>query len=356
MRIGIPKEIKIGETRVAVSPEGVRTLIDKGHTVYLQHNAGQKAGWPDKLYCKVGARLVRDLSTVYRQSDLICKVKEVQTQEIPLLRSGQVLFTFLHLAGKPRLLKALCKKKIVAIAYETVETADGRRPILNAMSEIAGRVAGLIGANYLRKDLGGKGKLIAAVAGSAAATVGIIGCGHVGLAALESLRGLGADIIAVDKNPQKLDWLRKRYAKNLSTLPASTKNLHKLVRVSDLLIGAVLVPGRRAPHIVTEAMVKEMEVGSVIVDVAIDQGGCVATSRPSTIEKPIYRRHGVLHCAIPNLPALVPQTASPILAARVLPYLQRLANEGWESATTKHPALAKGLNLVEGKIVHPGLL
>jgi len=355
MRIGIPKETKSGETRVAVAPAGVRHLVKAGHEVCLQSGAGRYAGWSDTEYRNAGARIRRDLRSIYQRAELICKVKEPQSEEIPLLRKGQVLFTFLHLAGNRRLLKALQKRRVVALAYETVERSNGQRPLLNPMSEVAGRVAVLLGADFLRSDFGGKGILLSSVVGSSTGTVGIIGCGHVGQAALQSALGLGATVWAVDANPKKLASLRRTFGRKIRTFTATTSNLRKVVSSADLLIGAVLIAAKRPPRIITASMVKQMQPGSVIVDVAIDQGGCVATSRPTSIANPLYEKYGVLHCAIPNLPALVPRTASQLLATRVQPYLIKLAKFGWEEATRRDPSLRQGLNLVDGAIMHPAL-
>lgn len=356
MRIGVPKEIKVGETRVAVSPKGVATLVQHGHDVFVQVGAGNKCGWSDLNYRDAGAKMLHDLESVYRRADLICKVKEPQPVEIPLLRKLVVLFTFFHFAGYPRLLSILRKKEIVAIAYETIETKGGKLPILAPMSEIAGSVSVLLGAEYLRSDRGGKGLLLAPTGKKPRTTVGIIGCGNVGEAAIRTALGFGASVIAADKDPVVLKKMNRRYGKKLEFSLAGKREIARLVRRSDLLIGAVLLHGRRAPRVVTRQMVCGMEKGSVIVDVSIDQGGCVETTRPTNIEEPIYRKYGVIHSAIPNMPALVPRTASRLLSEQVEPYLLKLADEGWEKATQKDPSLAKGLNLVGGEVVYPGLL
>lgn len=356
MIIGVPKEIKIGESRVALSPVGVRRLVGKGHQILFQAGAGQASGWSDAEYRKAGVRIIRDAAVIYRRAALICKVKEPQAGEMRYLRAGQVLFTFLHLAGDHRLLRRLQQTGITALAYETVATVTGELPILEPMSDIAGRMAAQLGAGFLRYGTGGKGKLLSPVAGSAPGSAVIIGCGHVGRAALASLVGLGADVTAVDIDKAKLNQLSKHYGKRLKTCQARSSNIARLLRRTDLLIGAVLVAAHRAPHVVSRGMVRHMQRGSVIVDVAIDQGGCVATSHPTNIDDPTFLCHNVVHCAVPNLPALVPQTASGLLSERVLPYLQALADRGWERACKKNAALKAGLNLVNGKIVHPALL
>ena len=356
MHIGIPKETKAGETRVAVSPAGVHALRTKGHVIFVQSGAGRGSGWTDADYRQAGATMVRAPDRLFRQAELLCKVKEPQPEEIKRLRPGQILFTFLHLAGSPRLLSALRRQRIVALGYETIETKTGRLPLLSPMSDVAGRVAALLGTHFLRSDWGGKGILLSRIAGEPGGTIGVIGCGHVGRAAIDVAVGLGAQIIAVDRNPAVLQKLKKRYGAKIQLRRSTSRQVLAVAQKSDLLIGAVLVPGRRAPHVITREMVQAMEAGSVIIDVAVDQGGCVETIRPTSIEAPVFKKYGVLHCAIPNLPALAPRTASHLLAQRVLPYLLKLANLGWEEATRRDQALAKGLNLVKGKIVYPGLL
>lgn len=313
MQIGIPKEIKAGETRIAVSPNGVRVLVRRGHKVTLQRSAGRASGWSDPQYRKAGAVITSSLEKVYRAAELICKVKEPQARELRLLKSGQILFSFLHLAGNPQLASALRDKGVQVTAFELIQNKNGDRPLLNPMSQVAGEVAIKLGATcFPHSALTGK-------------IVTVIGCGHVGRAALARAYQLGAVIRAVDKNQQVLRQLKRRYGRRLKTYPATKREIRKALSETDLLIGAVLIPGRRAPIVVTEAMVGAMKEGSVIVDVAIDEGGCVATSRPTSIKKPFFKRYGVFHCAIPNLPALAPRTASPALAKAVLPYLKRLA-------------------------------
>lgn len=356
MIIGVPKEVKTGETRIAVAPQGVKRLIRKGHQILIETGAGQASGWSDADYRKVGASLVRNARVLYRKAQLICKVKEPQVVEMSYLQPGQILFTFLHFAGDRKLLRRVLGTGVTAIAYETVKKTNGELPILEPMSDIAGRMASQIGANLLRYGFGGKGKLLSPVAGAAPGSALVIGCGHVGRAALASLVGLGANVTAIDINPKKLSQLRRVYGNQLNTYPAGSANIRRLLRHSDLVIGAVLVAAHRAPHVVSREMVKLMQKGSVIVDVAIDQGGCIETSRVTSINDPTFLRYGVVHCAIPNLPALVPRTASQLLSDRVLPYLQKIADLGWERACQKNSELKAGLNLVNGKIVHPALL
>ncbi len=318
--IGIPKEIKAGETRVAVAPEGVARLVRRGHQVIVQSGAGLAAGWSDRQYRQAGARLCRELTVVYKRAQLICKVKEPLTKEIRLLRSHHILFTFLHLAGNPALRRALSRTGCVAIAYESI-TSRGALPILASMSEVAGRIAMQLGAQFLRPQYGGKGVLLR--------RVGVIGCGHVGQAAIDVALGLRADVMAIDAKAAARQRLKRRFGKKLRVMSANANNLRRLMQTSDVVIGAVLSAGHRAPRVVSAAMVKEMEAGSVIVDVAIDEGGCVATSQVTSISKPTFIKYGVVHCAIPNLPALVPRTASQMLADKALPYLLKLAKQGY---------------------------
>lgn len=317
MRIGIPKEIKVGETRIAVSPAGVRQLTRRGHEVFVQQGAGVAAGWSDRAYRRAGAKLVRGLATVYRRAELVCKVKEPEAQELRLLGRGQILFTFLHLGGNPGLAKGLRRKGVVAIAYDTIRDRKGGLPLLTPMSEIAGEVAVRIGVSRWRRRHP-----------FSPLTVGVIGCGHVGRAAIQAAMRSQGKVLAFDRDRAKLRRLQRHFGKRLTTFPATKMNLKQVVRAADLLIGAVLIPGKKAPTVVATPLVRTMKPGSVIVDVAIDQGGCIATSRPTTIRRPAFQRYSVWHCAIPNLPALVPVQSSRRLASAVFPYLRRLADGG----------------------------
>ncbi len=348
MIIGLPKETKLHEYRVAMTPIAVSDLVQAGHTLLVEPRAGLAAGWADNLYRDAGARIV-SRKEIFRRAEMIVKVKEPQSSEFHLFREGQVLFTFLHLAGYPSLIRVLQRRKVIAIGYETVETADGSLPLLAPMSEIAGRLASLMGANCLRKDLGGKGRLLSGVRGKDRGRVTVIGVGHVGQAAAVTAHGLGAEVRVVDLNEERLETMRQKFS--VETFRSSPKVICRLVRETDLLIGAVLVAGRRAPCVVTREMVKGMEPGSVIVDVSIDQGGCVETSRATTIERPTFTRFGVIHSCVANLPSLVPKSASEALSRATFPYVKKVADLGYERAIDEDPALAKGVNLDRGEIV-----
>ncbi len=322
VHIGIPKETKPFENRVAMTPRGVAVLVAAGARVAVQKNAGLGSGFPDGLYRQAGAKIVTTASQAW-EADLVLKVKEPQAPEFRFFRPSLTLFTFLHLAACPLLARALERKKVAAIAYEDVTDAQGGFPILAPMSEIAGCLSTVIGANYLRRDLGGKGTLLPAIGRGGTGHVTILGAGNVGTNALRVAHGMGASVTVFDKNPMRLKVLQNEYTERLQPLNDALE-LPEVIRRTDLLIGAVLLPGRAAPEVVSEAMVKSMEAGSVIVDVAIDQGGCVATSRATTIRKPIFLKHGVLHYGVTNIPSLVPRTATEALSRATLPYVLKL--------------------------------
>ncbi len=302
-----------------MTPQGVRRLVEAGFQVWVESNAGVPSGFADEDYRRSGAQIKTKARDVWA-SDLVLKVKEPQPSEYRFFRPGLTLFTFLHLAAHPRLARELERKKVKAIAYELVRDEAGRFPILAPMSEIAGCLAALMGANYLRRDLGGKGTLLTAIGSGGTGHVTILGAGHVGTNALRVAHGLGATVTLFDKDPQKLEGIGALYTERIQLL-RDPKDLPEILRRTDLLIGAVLVPGQVAPKIVSREMVKRMEKGSVIVDVAIDQGGCVATSRPTTIKRPLINQYGVLHCGVTNLPSLVPRTATEALARASLSYV-----------------------------------
>lgn len=302
-----------------MTPQGVRRLVEAGFQVWVESNAGVPSGFADEDYRRSGAQIKTKARDVWA-SDLVLKVKEPQPSEYRFFRPGLTLFTFLHLAAHPRLARELERKKVKAIAYELVRDEAGRFPILAPMSEIAGCLAALMGANYLRRDLGGKGTLLTAIGSGGTGHVTILGAGHVGTNALRVAHGLGATVTLFDKDPQKLEGIGALYTERIQLL-RDPQDLPEILRRTDLLIGAVLVPGQVAPKIVSREMVKRMEKGSVIVDVAIDQGGCVATSRPTTIKRPLINQYGVLHCGVTNLPSLVPRTATEALARASLSYV-----------------------------------
>lgn len=349
MVIGIPKEVKTGELRVAMTPGGVRRIVESGSVVLVERGAGTGSGYSDTAYRQAGAKIISSRRDLYRKSDLILKVKEPQPAEVPFLRPGVILFSFLHLAANPRLSHELVRRKVTAIAYETVE-GEGGFPLLRPMSEIAGLLAPLIGANYLRKDLGGKGTLLPAVGLGGTGHVTILGAGHVGSNALKIAHGLGASVSLYDINQEKLERLNRLYPERLQVL-SDPEELPEVIRRTDLLIGAVLVSGKRAPVVVTKKMVQLMEPGSVVIDVAVDQGGCVETIRPTTLKNPVYKKFEVLHFGVTNIPSLVPRTATDALSAATLPYVLKIAELGLERAIESDPALQKGLNLWMGKKV-----
>jgi alanine dehydrogenase len=352
MRIGVPSEIKVHEYRVGLMPAAVKELTLGGHTVMVQSKAGQGVGCSDEDYFAAGARIVADAAAVFAGSDLIVKVKEPQLAECKLLRAGQVLFTYLHLAADPAQAKGLMKSGAVAIAYETVTAPDGSLPLLVPMSEVAGRMSVQVGAFYLQKAQGGRGVLLGGVAGVAPARVVIIGGGVAGTHAVEMAHGLRADVTVIDRSLPRLRALDVQFHGVVQTLYSTADTIEKAVIDADLVIGAVLVPGAAAPKLVTEAMIKRMRPGSVVVDIAIDQGGCFATSRPTTHADPVYVLHGVTHYCVTNMPGAVARSSAQALTNATLPYVKALADKGWQQALADDVGLAAGLNVLEGKVVH----
>lgn len=355
MIIGVPKEIKPYEFRVAMTPEAARSLVSEGHQVLVEHQAGVGSGFSDQAFRENGARVVTNHREIFKHSDLILKVKEPWTGELRLFHPGQILFTFLHLAANPQVMRELLKRRVTALAYETVQTEDGRLSILAPMSEIAGKMAALLGANYLRKDLGGKGVVISGVGGKDRGQVLVLGVGNVGRHAAEVLYGMGAEVVLYDHDPVRLEALRKELGARCTVLhdPA---DLPQRVASSDLVIGAILVPGGKTPCLISTPMIQKMAAGSVIVDVAIDQGGTVAGIKPTTLKQPVYTKYGVLHCGVTNLPSLAARSATIALSAQTLPYIHKIANLGLDAALNSDPSLQKGLNLWDGKVVHPALV
>jgi alanine dehydrogenase len=352
--IGVPKEIKTGEQRVALTPAGVDTLVDHGHRVLIEPGAGTGSGFRDDDYTQLGA-LLRPADAVWADADLILKVKEPIPSEYPRLRADQILFTYLHLAAVPELTRALQKSHAVAIAYETVQRADGSLPLLTPMSEVAGRLSVQEGAYHLGKAHGGRGILLSGVPGVPPGNVMIIGAGVVGLNAAKIAVGLGADVSILDVNVDRLRHVDDIFRGQVVTLVSNAFNIARLAPRADLLVGGVLVAGARAPVLVAESTVKTMKEGSVIVDVAVDQGGCVETMHPTTLAEPIYRVHGVVHYGVANMPALVPRTSTFALTNATLPYVVELAGKGVAAALRGNPALAKGLNVCRGRITYPGV-
>ena len=350
MKIGIPKEIKNNENRVGMTPDGVAELVKHGHDVFVQHTAGEGSGFADAAYEKVGAKILPTIEAVYDVAEMIIKVKEPIKPEYPLLKHGQLVFTYFHLACDLELTEAMVKSGAVCLAYETVQTADKRLPLLVPMSEVAGRMASINGAYYLQKTKGGKGKLMSGVPGVKPAKVLVLGGGIVGEAAARMAAGMGAEVYITDISLPRLRQLDAELPANVHTLYSTEHNIRKELKDVDIVVGSVLVPGDKAPHLITRDMLKEMEPGTVLVDVAIDQGGCFETSHPTTHSDPVYEVDGIVHYAVANIPGAVPNTSTAALTNATLKYALALADKGWKKACREDAALYKGLNVVEGKI------
>ena len=352
MIIGVPKEIKNNENRVGLTPAGVKEIIMRGHQVYVQQSAGLNSGFPDEAYLSAGANLLPRIEEVYAVAEMIVKVKEPIASEYPLIRENQLLFTYFHFASDENLTKAMIASKAVCLAYETVEKPDGSLPLLIPMSEVAGRMSIQEGARFLEKPQGGKGILLGGVPGVKPAKVLILGGGVVGSNAAQMAAGMGADVTITDINLARLRYLSETLPKNVKTLYASELRIRKELPDVDLVVGSVLIPGDKAPHLITKEMLSIMQPGTVLVDVAIDQGGCFETSHPTTHSAPTYIVDGIVHYAVANIPGAVPYTSALALTNATLPYVIALANKGWKKACKENPALALGLNIVEGKIVY----
>ncbi len=352
MRVGIPKEIKNNENRVGMTPAGVSELVRRGHEVCVQHTAGEGSGFSDDDYVAVGARILPTIEGVYREADMIVKVKEPIAPEDELGRRGQLLFTYFHFACDRPLTDAMMQSGGVCLAYETVQLPNGSLPLLLPMSEVAGRMAALNGAYYLQKTKGGKGKLIGGVPGVSPAKVLVLGGGTVGEAAARMAAGMGATVTIADISLPRLRQLDLELPPNVHTLYSSAHNIRQQLDDVDIVIGSVLVPGDKAPHLITREMLTLMEPGTVLVDVAIDQGGCFETSRPTTHSEPVYMEDGILHYCVANIPGAVPHTSTLALTHATLRYAIALADKGWPKACQDDPALAKGLNIVEGKVTY----
>ncbi|NLJ76337.1 MAG: alanine dehydrogenase [Peptococcaceae bacterium] len=351
MIVGIPKEHKIHEDRVAITPAGVQALIAAGHRVLIETGAGLGSGISDETFRAAGAEIQTGYPQVYEESELILKVKEPLPQEYPLLREGQVLFTYLHLAREPELTNVLLKKKVVAIAYETVQLDSGILPLLMPMSEIAGRMAVQIGAHFLEKPCGGRGILLGGVPGVPAADVVIVGAGTVGANAARIAVGMGAQVTIIDRSTERLASLDDIYGNKIKTLISNQCNIERSVSYADLLIGAVLIAGAKTPKLVSEDFVKQMKTGAVIIDVAVDQGGSIETiDRLTTHSDPVYEKYGVIHYAVANMPGAVARTSSFTLTNATLPYVLELANKGFSQAVLDNRALARGVNIYKGII------
>ena len=351
MKIGIPKEIKNNENRVSLTPSGAHTLTVNGDEVYVQTNAGINSGFTDDLYLKAGAKILSDAKSVFDTAEMIMKVKEPIVSEYPLIHPNQLIFTYFHFASDEILTQAMIKSKAVCLAYETVEI-NHTLPLLLPMSEVAGRMATQQGAKYLEKPQGGKGILLGGVPGVKPANVLVIGGGVVGQHAAMMAAGMNANVTIFDVSLPRMRYLSEIMPKNVDTMMSSKYNIEAMLPLADLVIGAVLIPGAKAPHVITKDMLKLMQPGSVLVDVAIDQGGCFETSYPTSHADPIYKVNDVVHYCVANIPGAVPFTSTLALTNATLPYAVMLANMGWEKACAKFPDLRLGLNIVNGKVVY----
>lgn len=352
MIIGTPKEIKNNEFRVGLNTASVMALTNQGHRVLLETRAGMGSGMSDEDYIVAGATIVASAEEVYAQADMIVKVKEPLASEYELIRAGQIVFTYFHFASSLELTEAMIKSKAICIAYETVEDKQGRLPLLTPMSEVAGRMSVQQGAKYLEKPQGGKGQLLGGVPGSAPAKVMIIGAGVVGTEAAKMAAGLGAQVLLLDINLDRLRYLSEILPPNVTPLYSSQESIAKNISDSDLIIGAVLIPGAKAPNIISRKMLQNMERGTVLVDVAVDQGGCFESCQPTTHEDPTYVVDGIVHYCVANIPGAVPMTATNALNNTTLPFVQLLADQGWREGCANNASLNQGLSIYDGKIVH----
>ena len=355
MQIGILKEIKTKENRVAMTPAGVEQMVAHGHEVFVETTAGEGSGFSDQKYEKAGAAILATAKEIYEQCEMVMKVKEPLPVEFPLIRKDQIVFTYFHFAADEKLTRAMMDAGCVAVAYETVEKPDRSLPLLTPMSEVAGRMAIQEGAKYLEKTYGGKGILLGGVPGVAPGTVLVLGAGVVGTHAAMVACGMGAKVFLLDTNLQRLRYLSEIMPKNCFLLMSSPATIRKLLKESDLVVGAVLIPGATAPRLITRDMLKYMKKGSVIVDVAIDQGGCIETAKPTTHDDPIYEVDGIIHYCVANMPGAVSMTSTLALTNATLPYALELADKGYKKAAQENPELAKGINVIAGKITYPGV-
>lgn len=352
MIVGVPAEVKDNEYRVSVTPGGVEMLTQHGHRVLVQSGAGDGSGFSDEEYRACGANIIPDAAGVWHEAEMVFKVKEPVSTEYEFLHEGLVLFTYLHLAADEELTRRLLDAGVTGIAYETVALDNGHLPLLTPMSEVAGRMAIQVGAHYLERMNGGRGKLLGGVPGVRPCDVVVIGGGTVGTNAAQMALGLGAHVIIIDRDLGRLRYLSEILSGNLTTLSSNPRNIALSVQRADLLIGAVLIPGARAPHLVTREMIRTMHPGSVIVDVAIDQGGCIETSRPTTHSDPVCVVDGVIHYGVTNMPGAVPRTSTYALSNATLPYAVLLADEGFHGAVSRNRALARGVNTYQGHVTH----
>jgi alanine dehydrogenase len=355
MIIGVPKEIKNNENRVALTPAGVAEFRKNGHTVYIQTKAGEGSGFTDEEYMGAGASILPSIEAVYEIAEMIVKVKEPIASEYKLIKKDQLLFTYFHFASSEDLTHAMIERGAVCLAYETVEKADRSLPLLIPMSEVAGRMAIQEGAKYLEKPMGGRGILLGGVAGVKPANVLVLGGGIVGAQSAKMAAGLGSNVTIVDINLNRLRYLEDILPANVDTVMSNEYNIRELIKHADLIVGAVLIPGAKAPHLITRDMLSLMRKGTVLVDVAVDQGGCIETCKPTTHENPTYEIDGIVHYCVANMPGAVPYTSTLALTNATLPYAIQLANKGWKKACNDNEELRKGLNVVDGKIVYKGV-
>jgi alanine dehydrogenase len=355
MLIGIVKEIKPKENRVAMTPAGVEQMISHGHSVLVETGAGDGSGFSDEDYVRAGGKICSSAKEIYKKSEMIMKVKEPLPVEYPLIRKGQIVFTYFHFAANAELTKAIMDSECVAVAYETIERENGSLPLLTPMSEIAGRMAIQEGAKYLENTYGGKGMLLSGVPGVEPAIVMIIGGGVVGTNAAKIAAGLGARVFLLDVNLERLRYLSDIMPSNVVTTVSNPENTRKLLKEADLVVGAVLKHGAIAPQLITREMLKLMKKGSVIVDVAIDQGGCIETAKPTTHDDPVYVVDGIIHYCVANMPGAVSLTSTKALINATLPYALDIADKGYKKAAQENPEIARGINIIKGKVTHKGV-
>ena len=352
MIIGVPKEIKNNENRVAVTPAGVTEFLKHGHEVYVQATAGEGSGVSDEAYVEAGAKMLPTIEEVYDIAEMIIKVKEPIEEEYNLIKENQLLFTYFHFASYEPLTKAMVDRKAICLAYETVERTDGSLPLLVPMSEVAGRMAVQEGAKYLEKPMGGRGILLGGVPGVRPAKVLVLGGGIVGTQAAKMAAGLGAEVIIMDINLKRLRYLSDIMPANVFTMMSNEYNIRNIIPQMDLIVGAVLIPGAKAPHLITRDMLKDMQPGTVLVDVAVDQGGCIETCKPTTHADPTYVIDDVIHYCVANMPGAVPYTSTVALTNATMPYAIQLANKGWKKACQENEELKLGLNTIHGNVVY----
>ncbi len=355
MIIGVPKEIKNNENRVALTSAGVSELVTRGHKVFFQTSAGTGSGFSNENYIEAGAQMLPDIESVYEVAEMIIKVKEPIEKEYKLVKKDQIIFTYFHFASSEALTMAMIDSGAVCLAYETVELDDRSLPLLVPMSEVAGRMSVQQGAKYLERTFGGRGVLLGGVPGVPPAKVLVIGGGVVGTEAAKMAAGLGADVTIMDINLFRLRYLADVMPANVKTMMSNNYNIRELIKSHDLIIGAVLIPGAKAPKLITTSMLSTMQKGTVIVDVAIDQGGCFETSHPTTHDNPIYSVNDIIHYSVANMPGAVPRTSTIALTNATLPYAISIAEKGWSDACRKDQSLCKGLNVVKGKVVYKGV-